>query len=168
MKNRSAISSLALMTMIALLVVGFVISGISAYIVKSVSDVPRQVRDEVQAVVRAETYSAITGKGFWEDKLLVQTKFVKGLSNQDRLVYYREVLIRFDVNNDRVGYFSEDFLGADAPDLHAHLLAYRKSPAYQDLPASQRQRLDGWIAQLPVIIQQGKHVPQDEVAYARH
>ncbi|SMC27283.1 hypothetical protein SAMN02745857_02785 [Andreprevotia lacus DSM 23236] len=114
------------------------------YAGRGLSDVPDSVHDEVATAVRGAFFRQAFVNDYIEEDLLPQAKRVKAKPLADRLLFDREILKRFALDNYVAVYFLEDVVGTDDAALYAHLRAYQLSDAYDALPLQQRQRVDNW------------------------
>lgn len=106
-------------------------------------------RPALKAVLDEYLLSKVSG-AYWENEMLRQEKFVAELSLQDRLNFYREILLACDLETSRALLFSE-MVGKDAGALHQDLITLRGSYRYSTLSNVQRKRLLDWLTQTEIL-----------------
>ncbi|WP_338847483.1 hypothetical protein V8J88_02080 [Massilia sp. W12] len=135
-----------------LLIILCCVIGWTIFIYNATSEVPVNVRRNVQAVVMAELRSSAIGDYSWENELLEQSKLVKSMPLEDRVNYYREILVRFDFDNYRGVFMEEDVIADDFSHLYLHLMEYKKTKNYEMLFFDGKRRLNDWIMVLQIIV----------------
>lgn len=133
--------------------------GIAVYfgywITRGVENAPITVRPSLKAVLRAQFIGQLNG-GYWEDELIFQSNTISKLPENDRVEFYKFIILNCDLSNYRGIYFTE-IIGADAALLLKRLTEYSTTQKFQFLPNQSREAILDWIAILPIIDQQRKY-----------
>lgn len=137
---------------LALVLCGFIL--FQTLIAGKIGAVSPAARPAIEAVMTAQLLSKISGS-YWENEMIKQSTTVARLSLQERLDYFRTILLQSDLDTSRALVFVEA-VGSDAEALHAHLISFKDGPLYGQLSPEQRHVVESWIRELEIIILQRK------------
>lgn len=114
-------------------------------------------RPAIVAVLRAQAWSKLSG-GYWDSEMYNQQQFVAGLPLQDRLEYYRALILQCDLGTSR-GLVFINTVGNDAEALYKNLIDFRATAKYNHLSVEQKKAIDTWTNEMDVTAQQRKANP---------
>ena len=113
----------------------------------SMKDASYPVRISVLKLVIDDLVCDLTGD-YREVELRRQANLIKQLSQSDRMIFYRELLIRFEWSNYLSNIFDEDVVGNDALGFVAYLKDYKMTPPFSTLSGDRRNQIEYWIGAL--------------------
>lgn len=111
---------------------------------------PTDIKSPVKNVLEAYYKSRLTGD-YWENELEDQTEQIKPLPQSDRVVFFRNVLIRTcDLDTSRSIVFIK-CLGDDVEALLNDLKKVNKDEGFHGLSTKQKEEVEKWIEELQII-----------------
>jgi hypothetical protein len=116
-------------------------------------EVPPDIRPSLTKVVKAYYLSKLTGS-YWENELEIQAEKIAGFNQNDRVAFYRNVMLcTCDLDTSRANVFVNK-LGDDASALREDLVNLKKTDKFDKLSEKQQKVLLGWIEDLDIVIKQ--------------
>jgi hypothetical protein len=106
------------------------------------------VSPAIRSVYGAYLRSKVTG-AYWENEMLVQSQYVSKLNIDDRLEFYRAILLNCDLDTSRAFQFAE-LVGADAHALRKNLEDFRDSNSIAHSEDTAKV-IEGWIEELKIL-----------------
>ena len=112
--------------------------------------IPTDVKPSVKNVLAAYYKSRVTGD-YWENELEVQAKQISSLPQSDRVIFFRNVLVKTcDLDTSRSIVFIK-CLGDDAEALLNDLKKFNKDEGFHELSTKQKDEVEKWIEELQII-----------------
>jgi hypothetical protein len=118
------------------------------------------VRPAVKSVYRAYLLSRITG-AYWENEMVLQSKHVSGLALNDRLSFYRAILLNCDLDTSRAHSFAE-IVSNDAVEFRQNLNDFLKTNV-SHVSDDQRRTVKAWIEELRILSDSHKGVEREVI-----
>jgi hypothetical protein len=116
-------------------------------------DYPQKIRPSLKAVIKEYYMCKITG-GYWENEIENQSKRIVNLRQNDRVAFFRGVLLATsDLDTSKAVVFS-DSLGEDAGALRIDLIRLKESAKFNAISKKQQQKVLNWIKELAIIVRQ--------------
>ncbi|MCE5328098.1 MAG: hypothetical protein LLG01_16955 [Planctomycetaceae bacterium] len=97
--------------------------------------------------VRIAYYQSKVAGGYWNDEMVNQGKKMAHLPLQDRLDFYRTILVEYDLETETAILFVE-LLGTDSAALRTDLLHIKSSESYGKMQETERKRIEAWLEYL--------------------
>jgi hypothetical protein len=120
-------------------------------------DAKPAARPAIVAVLKAQAWSKLSG-GYWDSEMYNQQKYVAGLPLQDRLDYYRVLVLECDLDTSR-GLVFINSVGNDAEALHQNLLIFKSSDKYTHLSSAQQKSIRAWTEEMDIVAKGRKADP---------
>lgn len=130
-----------LIAVLAILIVSY-FSSYHFMVTKKLDLVSPTARPSVDEVLKAYYWSKLTGD-YWENNMLAQTKSVAEMKLQDRLEFYRSMILYCDLDTSRAVLF-EEMVGDDKQALKEHLKNYSQNQNYEKLTQVEQKKLAEW------------------------
>lgn len=103
------------------------------------------VRPAARAVLRANRLSVFSN-GVWEDELLSQSHAVATLPVEDRVAFWRVILVNCDCcSNSQLGEDVLETIGSDGSSVRQELVRYKSTPAYGRLSGEKQRWVATWV-----------------------
>ncbi|ABI81777.1 hypothetical protein Pcar_3156 [Syntrophotalea carbinolica DSM 2380] len=111
-----------------------------------------EVRANIQKVLTAKFLSEFSG-GYWENVLVDRGKAIKRLPLEDRLYFYRLVLLNCYLDTSSALMFIE-IIGNDALQFKIHLIKFQEDPTFMKLSQREQELVISWIREMDIIVEQ--------------
>jgi len=138
---------------LGIVIVGFLAAIIvnELWIGTKANPVGPTTRTAIDSVRRAYLRSRITGD-YWEDEMLKQARVITNCSPNDRIAFFRSIVLLCDLDTSRAVLFVE-ILGKDAEALRQNLIELRNRSEFRRLSRRQRQEVTNWVEELNFVVE---------------
>lgn len=114
------------------------------------------VRTAVQKVLVSKVFGVHYYGDIWKNDIFEQGKAIQQLSLNERLNFYLLILLNCELDCGYAYMYSE-MISKDAVQFKKYLINYRGNKLLNDrLNPAQKKLIDGWIAEMDVIVKQNK------------